>query len=106
MKNERHCACLLLNLCKNLKVETCPVFGILAVDVTDACCEHCNTEICNHLAFCGICNLTAAYNTVFLAADSAYLSFNGNTLSLCICDDLLCLSDIFVDCVVRAVEHN
>ena len=66
MENEGHLAGELLDVGENVKSQTLPVRGILAVDIAYARCEHIDAEIGNHLALLGVCDLAAAYNAVLL----------------------------------------
>ena len=105
MKNKRHCTCLLLNSIKSLKGETGPICRILTVDITDTCSKHGNTEIGNHLALCGICALTCANNAILFATDRANLSLKRDSLFVTESNKLLSLFDVFLNGVVRTVEH-
>ena len=106
MENEGHLAGELLDVGENVESQTLPVRGILAVDIAYARCEHIDAEIGNHLALLGVCDLAAAYNAVLFAADGADFGFNGNALRMSESDYFLCLCDIFLNAVVRAVEHD
>ena len=64
------------------------------MDVADACCQEINAQIGDHLALIGICALAHAYNAVFLAADRANLSLDGNALLMGILYQLCGLGNV------------
>ena len=76
------------------------------MDVADACCEHVDAEVSNHFAFLRVCNFAAADNAVFLAADCADLSLNGDALCMSDADELGGLCDVLFDRIVGTVEHD
>ena len=75
------------------------------MDVADTCGKHCNAEVCDHLAFVGICTFACAHNAVFFAADSADFCFERDALFACDLNEFLSLLNVFFDGVVRTVKH-
>ena len=106
VQNEGHVAGLRLDRVKSLEGETRPVLGIYAVDVADTGSQHGNAQISDHLALFGISALAHADNAVFLAADGADLSLDGQTQIVADTDQLFGLGDVLFDRLVRAVEHD
>ncbi len=106
VENEGHIACLSLDSLENVEAETGPVCRVLAVDIADACCEHCNAEVCNSLALVGISALAHTNNAVFLAADGTDLSLKRKAENIAGIYKSGCLGNVLLDRIVRTVEHN
>ena len=97
VQNQRHIADFSLDIIENVEAKSRPSFGIFAVDVADACCQHCDAEISDGLALFGICALAHTYNAVFLAADGADLSFDGHALLIADGNELFGLLDVLIE---------
>ena len=106
MQNERHITGLFAHGRERLKRKTFPVFGVLAVDVADACGEHRYAEVGDHLALIGIGAFAHAHDAVLFAADGADFRFKRKSLFAADFYELGRFRDVFFDGVVRAVEHD
>ena len=76
------------------------------MDIADACCEHVHAQICDLLALIRVSALTHTYDTVFLAANGAYLCLNRKAKLMSHSNKFFCLCDILIDRIVRTVEHD
>ena len=106
MKNEGHFADFLVDSFQGVEGKACPVFGVLAVNIADACSKHGYAKVSNHLAFLGVCTFACAYNAVFFAADSANFCFKGDTQNVAGVNQSGGELNVFFDGVVRTVEHD
>ena len=106
MQYERHITDLRFDCFKNVELKSCPSFGIYAVDVADACCQHCDAQISDLLALIRICAFARAYNTVFFAADRADFRFQGKALLSANLSQFCGLCQVLFDRKVRTVKHD
>ena len=106
VENKGHIPDGSLDISEDVKAQTRPVSGVLAVDVADTGSKHRNSEIRNLLALLGISALAHADNAVLLAADSAYLSLERNSEDVTGVYESGGELDVFLNGIVRAVEHD
>ena len=106
MENERHLPGLFLHGGEGLEREPLPVGGIFAVDVADPGGEHRHAEIRDLLALVGVGALAHPDHAVLFAADRADLGFERHPLLAADADEFGGFLDVFVDRIVRTVEHN
>ena len=79
VENKGHIPDGSLDISEDVKAQTGPVSGVLAVDVAYTGSKHRNSEICDLLALLGIGALAHSDNAVLLAADCTDLSLERNS---------------------------
>ena len=106
MKHQRHVAYSRFHILQHVKAQAWPVLRIFAVDIADACCQEVDSQISNGLALIWIRTLAKANNAVFLTADGAHLSFQGQSHVMCNLNQFLGLLNVLLNWIMGAIEHD
>ncbi len=95
-----------LNLGKGIKFEAGPIFGINAVDISNAGGEEVDAKGDDLLAFFGIGDFAIGGDTVFGATDRTDFGFDGEAFVVGEVNEFAGLFDIFFKRQGRAIEHD
>ena len=82
MENKRDISGCFINLFKNVKMETLPVFWIDAMDISNTSSKEINAKGNNLLAFFWIGNFTISGDAIFCATDCTDFRFNGDAFGM------------------------